>query len=110
MRTLVDTVIRPLAAFVLAAVVANCNDGCLPGYTQIDPATAYAMEVSGCASQRNAQVLECAKTVPTVESYITCVEDADWRDHQCRAQVDRKYGLYLKEGGYPSEHPPAPVR
>lgn len=106
MRSLVDSVIRPIAAFVLAAVVANCNEGCLPGYTQLSPADAYAMEISGCVTRRNAEVIKCAETAKTVPEYQECREDADENDRKCRAMVDRKYFNYNSNGNYPSEQPP----
>jgi hypothetical protein len=103
MRTLLDSVIRPVAAFVLAAIVANCNDGCVPGWTQLSPADAYAMEVSGCVTKRNSEVMKCAGDAKSVAEYNECKAKADEGDRVCREQVDRKYLGYNSEGGYPSE-------
>lgn len=102
MRSLVDSVIRPIAAFVLAAVVANCNEGCLPGYQSISPAEAYAMEISGCVSKRNAEVIQCAESARTVPEYTECKDEADENDRKCRSMVDRKYFNYNSNGNYPT--------
>lgn len=104
--SLTDSVLRPVAAFVLAAVVANCNQGCLPGYTAISPAEAYAMEVSGCVAVRNTAVVKCAQEAEDMASYYSCKDEAEEKDRQCRAQVDRKYLGYNSQGGYPSEYNP----
>lgn len=105
MKVLIDKVLRPLAAFALAAVVANCNEGCA-GWQNITPAEAYAMEVSGCVTIRNTRVMGCAAEAGTVPEYLSCREDAEEEERKCRAQVDRKYLGYNSNGNYPSE--PAP--
>jgi hypothetical protein len=110
MRSLIDSVLRPIAAFVLAAVVANCNDGCIPGWQQMSPADAYKAEIGACVAQRNADVLSCASDAGTVPDYLICREDADEADRICRGAVDRKYANYNNNGNYPSEQPPPPVR
>lgn len=102
----VDSVVRPVLALVLAATIANCNEGCLPGYTQIDPATAYAMEVSGCVSKRNAEVLNCANQSVSMPEYEACRYGAEESERKCRAQVDRKYLEYNSNGSYPSQYTP----
>ncbi len=108
MRTLIDGVIRPLAAFLLAAVVANCNDGCIGYGPIISPAEAYAMEVSGCVEGRNKEVLACAGDASTADQYLVCKADAEEKERKCRAQVDRKYLNYNSNGSYPGEqYPPS---
>lgn len=110
MRSLIDGVLRPLAAFVLAAVVANCNDGCIPGWQQISPADAYKMEIGACVAKRNAEVIRCAQEAGVTGDYISCRYEADEEDRICRAQVERKYWNYNSNGDYPSEQPPPPAR
>ena len=110
MKTLIDCVIKPMAAFLLAAVVANCNDGCIPGWQQMSPADAYAAEVSGCVMKRNAEVMKCAQEAGTVPEYQECHEDAEEAHRICREAVDRKYLGYNIQGGYPGESNPPPAR
>lgn len=98
--SLTNNVIRPLAAAILAAVVANCTEGC--GGVQISPAEAYAMEISGCVTQRNRDVLWCAQDASSREESKACREDAEEKERQCRSMVDKKYGLYNASGSYPS--------
>lgn len=103
MRTLADCILKPLAAFVLAAVVANCNDGCGP---YISPAEAYAMEVSGCMMKYDSSVKKCANEAPTVPAFQECKAEAEDGLRICRGQVERKYLNYNSNGSYPTD--PAP--
>ncbi len=100
MRLIVDSVIRPLAAVVLAAVLGTCNEGC--GGTFISPADAYAMGVSGCVTKRNTHVMQCANGAITEQLYYQCKEDADEEYRICRGNLDKQFGLYLSNGEYPS--------
>jgi hypothetical protein len=101
--SLTDSVLRPVAAFILAATIANCNDGCILGWKQLSPADAYAMEVSGCVNQRNRNVMACATDAGSMEDYQDCRADAEEQERQCRSMVDKKYLGYNSQGGYPSE-------
>lgn len=106
MRSLLtENILKPLAAFILAAILANCNDGC--GGTWISPADAYAMEVSGCVAKRDTMVMACAKEAGSLPEYQSCHEEAEDAYRICRGQVDRKYLNYNSNGNYP-EPPPAP--
>lgn len=108
--SLTDTVLRPIAALVLAAVVANCNEACIPYGRSISPAEAYAMEVSGCVATRNTKVQVCAQEASTMAGFEECKADADDDMRGCRGMVDRKYMNYNSNGNYPSEPISPPVR
>lgn len=103
MRTMIETVLRPLAVAVLAGVVANCNEGCLPFMgDSISPSEAYAMEMSGCTGKRNAEVRRCAEKSPTLQDSKACRADAEEAYRVCVGQVERKYLNYNGNGSYPS--------
>jgi hypothetical protein len=98
---LTDSVVRPVVAVILAAVVANCNEGCGP---YISPADAYAMEMSGCVAKRNTVVRECVEKAKTLQESRDCREEAEEAYRICTGQVERKYFNYNSNGSYPSSN------
>ena len=97
----VDTVIPPTLAFELACVVANCNQGCA-GW-QGGQASAYTAEITACADAANAADLQCLEY--TGAKREKCRDDADEMYRVCANMVDKRYGIYLKNGGYPNGNP-----
>ncbi len=106
--SLIDSVIRPLAVAVLAATIANCNEGCVPGWTQLSPADAYAMEISGCANSYDMDIKKCANEAGSMDDFGVCKDKAEEEYRICRGNADRKYLGYNSNGSYPGQfYPPS---
>ena len=84
-------IVTPIAAAVLAAVMAHLNQGC--SGQQLRPEDAYGAELSACAATRNASVLQCAEEASTKAESQECRSGAEKAYESCRDSVDRKYGL-----------------
>lgn len=93
-------ILAPIGATILAAIVANCNEGC--GGVSISPADAYAMELSACAAKRDAKVIQCAEEAGSKAESQECRAQAEDDYIGCRNLVDHKYGLYNANGSYPT--------
>lgn len=94
--SLVNDVLRPTLALILATTVANCNEGCGP---YMSPAAAYAQEAGYCNTKADEGERFCLG-VP-LEQIRSCREGVDDRWRGCMNMVNNKYGRYTSEGGYP---------
>lgn len=70
MKTLIESVVRPVLAAVMAVIVANCDAGCIPPGGEV------------LEKAYNAELLACVANAKTPQD--SCL---------CRLAVDEKYGL-----------------